>query len=92
MHERQEALAAAHTHGKKVLVTGGKHVTSDNMFIAVELNWQKAEASEREKDKKSRVEYHARCKAALPIIDRLKTELENNVGQLKSKELEVLLR
>ena len=46
----------------------------------------------REKDKKSRMEYHARRKATLPIVDRLKNELENNVGQLKSKELEVLLQ
>ncbi len=43
---------------------------------------------EREKDKKSRVENHARQEAALPIVDRLKNELEINVGQLKSKELE----
>jgi hypothetical protein len=59
--------------------------------MAVELNWQRAEAVEREKDKKSRVEYHARCEAAFLIVDRLENELENNVGQLKSKELEVLL-
>jgi hypothetical protein len=38
------------------------------------------------------VEYHARREAALPIVDRLKNELENDVGWLKSKELEVLLR
>jgi hypothetical protein len=56
-HERQEALAAVHTHGKKFFVTGGKHVTLDNMVIAVELNWWKAEAVEREKDKKSWVEF-----------------------------------
>ncbi len=67
-------------------------MTSDDMFIAVELNQRKAKATEREKDKKSRVEYHVRCKAALPIVDRLETELENNVRRLKSKELEVLLR
>jgi hypothetical protein len=71
---------------------GGKHVTSDDMFIAVELNRRRAEAAEREKDKKSRVEYHARREAALLIVDRLENELENNVGRLKSKELEVLLR
>jgi hypothetical protein len=92
MHEHQEALATAHMHGKKFFVTGGKHVTSDDMFIAVELNWRRAEAAEREKDKKSWVEYHARCKAALLIVDRLENELENNIWRLKSKELEVLLR
>jgi hypothetical protein len=37
------------------------------------------------------VEYHARREAALPIVDRLKNELENDVVRLKSKELEVLL-
>jgi hypothetical protein len=92
MHECQEALVATHTHGKKSFVTRGEHMTLDNMFIAVELNRQKAEAAKRGKDKKNWVEYHSRRKAALPIVDRLKTELENIVGWLKSKELEVLLR
>ena len=62
------------------------------MLIAAELNQRKAEATGREKDKKSRVEYHARREAALPIVDRLENELENDVGRLKSKELEVLIR
>ncbi len=57
----------------------------------MELNRRKAEAAEREKDKKSQVEYHVRREAALPIINRLETELENNVRRLKSKELEVPL-
>jgi hypothetical protein len=81
-----------HTHGKKFFVMGGKHVMSDNMFIAVELNWRREEATEREKDEKIWVEYHPRRKAALLILDRLENELENNVGWLKSKELEVLLQ
>ena len=67
-------------------------MTSNDMLIAAELNQRKAEVTEREIDKKSRVEYHARRKVALPIVNRLKNELENNVGRLKSKELEVLLR
>ena len=46
---------------------------------------------EREKDKKRPVEYHATHEAVLPIVDRLKNELENNVRRLKSKELDVLL-
>jgi hypothetical protein len=40
-------------HGKKFFVTGGEHVTSNNMLIAAEFNQQKAEVMEREKDKKS---------------------------------------
>jgi len=90
--ERQEALATAHMHGKKFFVMGGEHVTSNDMLIVAELNQRKAEATGREKDKKSWVEYHTRGEAALPIIDRLKNELENDVGRLKSKELEILLR
>ncbi len=66
-------------------------MTLNDMLIAAELNQRKAEATGREKDKKSRVEYHARREAALPIVDHLKNELENDVGRLKSKELEVLL-
>ena len=65
--ERQEALAAAHTHGKKFFVMGGEHVTSNDMLIAAELNQRKAEATGREKDKKSRVEYHARCEPHSPL-------------------------
>ena len=38
------------------------------------------------------MEYHARREATLPIVDRPKNKLENDVGRLKSKELEVLLR
>ena len=46
--ERQEAIAAAHTHGLKFYVTGGEHVTSDDMLKAAEINRWKAEAAERE--------------------------------------------
>ncbi len=38
------------------------------------------------------MEYHLRRKAALPILERLVNELENNVGQHTSKKLETLLR
>jgi len=91
-HEHQEALATAHTHGKNFFVTGGEHVTSNDMLIAVELNQRNAEVAEREKEKKSRVEYHARHEAALPIINHLQNNLGDDIGRLKSKELEVLLR
>jgi hypothetical protein len=64
----------------------------NDMLKAAEINRRKAEAAEREKDKRRRVEFHARREAALPILDRLEHELENDVAQLTSKELEVLLR
>ena len=63
--ERQQALAAAHMHSKKFFVMGGEHVTLNDMMIAAELNQRKEEATGREKDKKSRVEYHARREAPL---------------------------
>ena len=63
------------------------------MLKAAEINRRTAEAVEREKDKKEgRVDYHHRREAALPILDRLENELENDVGRLTSKEREVLLR
>jgi hypothetical protein len=70
-HEQQQALAAAGTHGKKFFVTGGEHVMLDDMFKAAEINRRTHEAAEKEKEKKSLVEYHARHKAALPIVDHL---------------------
>ncbi len=67
-------------------------MTSDNMFKVAEINKRTEVAAEREKDKKCWIEYRARRGAALPIVDRLENELENNVARLTSKELEVLLR
>ena len=37
------------------------------------------------------MDYHRRREPTLPILDRLENELENDVGQLTSKELEALL-
>jgi hypothetical protein len=90
--EHQEALATATTHGKKFFVTGGKHITSDNMFKAAKIMRRNAEVVEVEKDKKRRLEYHVRRKAALPVLDRLENVLENILARLTGKELEVLLR
>jgi hypothetical protein len=90
--ERQEALTAATTHGKKFFVTGGEHITSDDMFKSAEIVRRNAEAVEVEKDKKLRLEYRARREAALPVLDRLENVLENAVTRLTGKELEVLLR
>ncbi len=89
--KRQEALAAATTHGKKFFMTGGKHITSDDMFKSAKIVSQNAEAVEREKDRKRRLEYHARRGAALPVLDCLENELENVIVRLTGKELEVLL-
>ena len=59
------------------------------MFKAAEINRLHKEDTKREKEKKSQVKYHARCKAALPILDCLGYDLESNVAL---KELEILLK
>ncbi len=61
------------------------------MFKSAKIASQNAEAFEREKDRKRHLEYHARRKAALPVLDCLENELENVIAQLTGKELEVLL-
>jgi hypothetical protein len=48
-------------------------------------------AAEMENGKHRRVEYNLRCKAALPLLEHPVNELEKNVGQQTSKELETLL-
>ncbi len=63
----------------------------DNIFKAAEIVRWNAEAVEVEKDKKRRLEYHARREAALPVLDRLENVLENIAAQLTGEELEVLL-
>jgi hypothetical protein len=73
-------------------VTGGEHITSDDMFKSAEIVRRNAEAVEVEKDKKRRLEYLARREAVLPVLDRLENVLENAVTRLTGKELEVLLR
>ncbi len=79
--ERQEAITATNTSMSP----------QTNMFKAVEINRQTAEAAEMENGKQSRVEYHLRCKAALPILERQVNELGKTVGRQTSKELETLL-
>ena len=76
--ERQQALAAAHTHSKKFFVMEGEHVTLNDMLIAAELNQRKEEATGREKDKKSRVEYYARHEA--PLLTASKTSWKTMSG------------
>jgi len=89
--ECQEALAATLLHGKKFVVIGDEHVTLDGMFKVAIDRWIE-EATEREKEKKNRAEYHASYEGALPILDCLKNDLESDAKQLRSKELEIPLK
>ena len=92
--ERQEALAATTTHGKKFFVTCGEHITLGDMFKSAEIvRWNRnVDVVEVEKDKKWCLEYRTRRKAGLPVLDRLENVLENAITGLTGKEFEVLLR
>ncbi len=79
--KHQEAIADANTSMS----------SQTNMFKVAEINRRTPEAAEMENCKQSWVEYHLRCKDALLILERLVNELEKNVGQQTSKELETLL-
>ncbi len=74
-------------------MTGGEHITLDDMFKSAEIVRRNAEAVEVEKDKKRRLEYRTRRAAARPVLNRLENVLENAVTWLTGKEeLEVLIR
>ena len=92
-HERQVALAATKTCGKRFFATGGgQHLTADNGFIAAEMCFHDAAVKEKEKEKKSRMEGNAKHNAALILLDCLENHLDGNVNTLLSKELETLLK
>ncbi len=62
------------------------------MFIAAEMGNREREIAEMEKGKKVLIKFHARCDAALVVLDRLDHKLDGNVERLTNKDLEVLLR
>jgi hypothetical protein len=92
-HERQVALAAAKTCGKRFFATGGgQHLTADDGFIAAEMCFREAAVKEKEKEKKSRMEGNTKRDAALIVLDHLENHLDGNVHALLSKELKTLLK
>ena len=62
------------------------------MFKAAEIGVRNIQIDEKEKDKKSQIEFSVKRQVALPVLDRLTNELDENVLRLTSKVLEVLLR
>ncbi len=67
-------------HQDAFVTTNTSMSPQTNMFKVAEINRQTAEAAEMENGKHSRVEYHLRRKAALPILERLVNELEKMLG------------
>ena len=64
--KRQEALTATTTHRKKFFVTGGEHITSDDMFKSAEIVRRNADAVKVEKDKKWRLDITRGAKPRSP--------------------------
>jgi hypothetical protein len=91
--EKQFALTAANTAGKKFHATGGgSHITTDDMWITMERTWRDGLVEEKEKEKKCRLKGNRRRDAALLVLDRLDNQLSGNVDALKGNELTTLLK
>jgi len=83
---RQQALANARGHGGQFHVTGGMHVTSDNLFISMEMNVRNEERGKVEKDRKIRQQLQATEEKALALLEQGKP-----VNLLSVADLDVLL-
>ncbi len=98
--ERQKALAKATTHGKKFYVTGGEHITSDDMFIAAEMGNRKREIAEMEKEFNNQLQntlYNMEVIQKNDIKNELmsiQNNLEKETAQLneKKEKTETLIR
>jgi hypothetical protein len=83
---RQQALANARGHGGRFHVTGGMHVTSDDVFISMEMSIRNEERGKVEKDRKIRQQLQATEEKALTLLEQGKP-----VNSLSVADLDVLL-
>ena len=90
--DRHEALLTANTAGKMFHLTGGQHMTEDNRWISREMANRALCVAALEKEKKNLLEKQSCHGAALPVLNRLKNELNGNINSLLNSELEKLLR
>jgi hypothetical protein len=82
----QEALAHARGHSGRFHATGGMHVTSDDMFISMEINAPNEKRAAIEKEKKLRLILQANEEKAMVIINQGKP-----LNLLSVADLDVLL-
>ncbi len=83
---QQQALANARGHGGRFHVTGGMHVTSDDLFIAMEMTVWNEERATVEKDRKIRLQLQVTEEKALVLLKQGKP-----VNLLSVADLDVLL-
>ncbi len=60
-------------------MTGGEHITLDDMFIAAEMGNREREIAEMEKEKEVHIDFYVRRNAVLFVLDRLEHKLGNNI-------------
>ena len=83
---RQQALANARGHGGRFHVTGGMHVTSDDLFISMEMNVRNEERAKVKKERKKRLQLQATEEKALALLEQGKP-----VNSLSVADLDLLL-
>jgi hypothetical protein len=83
---RQQAIANARGHGGRFHVKGGMHVTSDDLFISMEMNFRNEERGKVEKERKIRQQLQATEEKALALLEQGKP-----VNSLSVADLDVLL-
>jgi hypothetical protein len=83
---RQESLAHARGHGGRFHATGGMHITSDDLFISIEMNARNDERATVEKEKKLRLSLQANEDKAMGVINQGKP-----LNLLSVADLDVLL-
>jgi len=83
---QQQALANACGHGGRFHVTGGMHVTSDDLFISMEMNIRNEERVKVKKDRKKRLQLQATEEKALALLEQGKP-----VNLLSVADLDMLL-
>ena len=86
--DRIVALAKAKSHGAKFTATGGGHVTSNDMFKAMEMEAREKEIKLMEDDKKSRKKQERTEERATEALVRVNYKFED----LKATELIDILR
>jgi hypothetical protein len=96
--ERQEALAKARTAGVHIKVTGGDHLTSDDMLVGYELVERREEIMKLESQKKDALGATRRDPHAEEVINRLRAEKQvdavtiEDPSSITNKDLDILLK
>jgi hypothetical protein len=85
--ERQQALASAHTAGKRNMATGGDHLTSDDAFKGREIKRNAAEIDILLEKKKVWGKYQT----FVQDLDKVKSKVEANQQRLTIFDLKVLI-